>query len=231
MLKVRVFICRLFLSGHDETNATVERSASATSRRRLHRWGRLSDLTFARPRPPTIQRIDPLGDESLAQSPGSLAAIEQFARHCLHGVDDPEHSSAVESPMPTVQAQQARPTQLAISMSLSAFVVSAFVVVPLALFVHGFIHQPAIAEAVALIALAGCFGGVVSRLRATTRAVPPAGSESIEVGPKNGWEPHPFRPHRTPLSIADLMAADRPGVVLWTDAAQPELVTSETEAR
>ncbi len=94
---------------------------------------------------------------------------------------DPDHDLAIESPMPTIRAQRERKTHLAILIPLSALVVSCFIGVPLALFVHGFTHAPMIAGAIAAIALGAFFGGVVMGLRATTRTPGASTSEAIDL--------------------------------------------------
>jgi hypothetical protein len=83
--------------------------------------------------------------------------------------------------MPTTQPQQEPKTHLAILIVLSGLVVSCFIGVPLALFVHAFIHLPIIAEATAGIAVGAFFGAVVMGLRATTRTPAVSAPEALEL--------------------------------------------------
>ncbi len=71
--------------------------------------------------------------------------------------------------MPTVQIEHGVRARLIVLILLSVLVGSCFIGVPLALFAHGFTHQPLIAAAVAAGAVGLFFAAVVRALRATTR--------------------------------------------------------------
>ena len=94
-----------------------------------------------------------------------LSAFDQLSLCCQREIGGPDQSPIVESPMPTIRTQQGRRTHLVPLTLLGAFVVGAFVGLPLALFVHGLTGRPLIAAVTALLVLTLLVGGVIRGLR------------------------------------------------------------------
>ena len=137
-----------------------------------------------------------------------LSAFDQLALCRQREIGGPDQSPIVESPMPTIRSQQGRKTHLVPLTLLAAFVVGAFVGLPLALFVHGLTGRPLIAAVTALLVLTLLVGGVIRGLRATTRRLPPRASQTGDHAATMTTDEVTAATAGAPLSLADLMARD-----------------------
>ena len=137
-------------------------------------------------------------------------------------VSDPDHDFAFESPMPTMQRRREWRTHRVFLIPLGFLVACIYIGVPLTLFVHDFAHRGSFALAIAAIAIATVFGGVIRGLRSSTCGLgaPTRGIRTTPVASvrNSAWLLNRSANSATtgsvgtsskaPLSIGDLMASE-----------------------